>query len=190
MPAVTFTDAEREQWYAELPTMSGAAAALITGPSGWPLLVKPNYRDYWQLPGGVLEHGEPPHLGCAREVAEEVGLTITAGRLLVVSWVPPEGERPRPFIFFVFDGGEVGPDPSVTLQDEELEDYRFADPAELASCTPPLIEARVRGALAARAAGTAVYLPFGKRWPAGVTGVSPASGGAGGERVDPMGHRS
>jgi 8-oxo-dGTP pyrophosphatase MutT (NUDIX family) len=167
MPTVTFTDDEREQWYAGLPTMTGAAAALITGPSGWPLLVKPNYRDYWSLPGGILEHGEPPQAGCAREVAEELGLTISPGALLVLSWAPPDGERPRSFVFFVFDGGEVGHDPDVTLQAEELEDYRFVDPAELASYVPPFIEARVCGALEAKANGTTLYLPSGVRWPAG-----------------------
>jgi 8-oxo-dGTP diphosphatase len=165
MPTITFTDAEREQWYAGLPTMTGASAALITGPSGWPLLVKPNYRDYWQLPGGILEHGEPPHAGCAREIAEELGLTIAPGALLALSWAAPDGERPRAFVFFVFDGGEIGADPDVTLQAEELEDYRFIDPAELASYVPPFIEARVRGALEAKASGTTVYLPSGIRWP-------------------------
>ena len=85
MPPVTFTDADTQAWYAGLATMYGAAAALITDPSGGVLLVKPNYRDHWSLPGGVLEHGEPPHRGCAREVAEEVGLQITVGPLLVVA---------------------------------------------------------------------------------------------------------
>jgi 8-oxo-dGTP diphosphatase len=166
MPTITFSDAERERWYAGLPTMTGASAALITSPSGWPLLVKPNYRDHWALPGGILEHGEPPQDGCAREVAEEVGLTITPGRLLAVSWAAPDGDRPRSFVFFVFDGGEISPDTEITLQAEELEDYGFIDPAELGSLMPAFIEARVRGALEARATGTTAYLPAGVRWPA------------------------
>ena|ERR1700728_42662 len=166
MPSIIFTAQEQQEWFAGLPTMTAACAALITGPSGWPLLVKPNYRDHWQLPGGILEHGEPPHVGCAREVAEELGLTISPGALLAVSWVPPDGDRPRSFVFFVFDGGEVAADAEITLQDEELEDYRFIDPGELASYVPPFIEARVRGALEARATGATAYLPRGVRWPA------------------------
>ena len=35
------TDAE---WYAQLPTMFGAAAAIFTNRAGQVLLVKPNYR--------------------------------------------------------------------------------------------------------------------------------------------------
>jgi 8-oxo-dGTP diphosphatase len=165
MPTITFTDAERESWYAGLPTMYGAAAALITDPSGRVLLVKPNYRDYWSLPGGVLEQGEPPHHGCAREVKEEVGLDITPGPLLVLAWAGPDAERPRPFVFFVFDGGEAAAGTPIRLQAEELEDHRYVDPGELASHLPPLMEARVRAALAARAEGGAVYLPDGVRYP-------------------------
>ena len=71
--------------------MFGAAAALFTNPAGQVLLVKPNYRDHWSLPGGILEHGEPPHEGCRREVKEELGLDITPGRLLVVGWAGPDG---------------------------------------------------------------------------------------------------
>ncbi len=157
MAPVTFTDTET--WYAGLPTMYGAAAALITDPTGRVLLVKPNYRDRWSLPGGILEHGEPPHVGCAREVAEEVGLQITAGPLLVIDWAPPDRERPRPFIYFVFDGGEVGPDPDILLQEEELDGYRFTDPGELGSYLPAFMQARCAAAIRARKTGAAVYLP-------------------------------
>jgi 8-oxo-dGTP diphosphatase len=160
MPPVTFTDADTQAWYAGLATMYGAAAALITDPSGRVLLVKPNYRDHWSLPGGVLEHGEPPHRGCAREVAEEVGLKITVGPLLVVDWAPPDDGRPRPVTFFVFDGGEVAPDADIRLQEEELDDYQFTAPAEFGAYVPPFLEARYTAAVRARAVGGgAVYLP-------------------------------
>jgi ADP-ribose pyrophosphatase YjhB (NUDIX family) len=157
MASVTFTDTQA--WYAGLATMYGAAAALITDPAGRVLLVKPNYRDHWSLPGGVLEHGEPPHAGCAREVAEETGLEITAGPLLAVDWAPPDHERPRPVVFFVFDGGEVGPDAAIRLQREELDDCRFVAPGELGRYVPPFLQARYSAAVQARAADGAVYVP-------------------------------
>src|SRR5579862_6034436 len=118
-------------WYAGLPTMFGSAAALLTDPTGRVLLVKPNYRDYWSLPGGIIEHGEPPHAGCRREVAEELGLDITPGPLLAIDWTPPAGVRPRPIVHFVFDGGELEEHAPIRLQEEELDGYRFVEPGEL-----------------------------------------------------------
>ncbi len=161
MASVTFTDTQT--WYAGLATMYGAAGALITSPSGELLLVKPNYRDHWSVPGGVLEHGEPPHAGCAREVEEETGLTITAGRLLVVDWLPPDRERPRPFVYFIFDGGEIASNTGIRLQEEELDDYRFVAPGDLGRYLPPVLAARYSAALRARATGAAVYLPSAAR---------------------------
>jgi len=157
MAQVTFTDTQT--WYASLPTMYGAAAALITDPSGRVLLVKPNYRERWSLPGGILEQGEPPHVGCAREVAEEVGLQITVGPLLVVDWAAPDQQRPRPFVYFVFDGGEVSAGTGIVVQEEELDGYRFTRPDELASYLPDFMVARGEAALRARVTGAAVYLP-------------------------------
>ncbi|MBD2892325.1 hypothetical protein amrb99_12350 [Actinomadura sp. RB99] len=55
---------------------------LLTGPQRHVLLVKTHYRPDWGLPGGVAEDKEPPHLACAREICEEVGLARPAGPLL------------------------------------------------------------------------------------------------------------
>jgi ADP-ribose pyrophosphatase YjhB (NUDIX family) len=156
---IRYSRADEVAWYATLATMFGAAAALFTNRAGRVLLVKPNYRDHWSLPGGLLEHGEPPHAGCRREVAEELGLQITPGALLAVDWTPPDGLRPRPIVHFVFDGGELDDDAPIVLQHEELDEYRFVPPGELASYLPPFITARVTAALRNRAAGAPVYLP-------------------------------
>jgi ADP-ribose pyrophosphatase YjhB (NUDIX family) len=108
-----FTDAAT--WYASLPVLYAAAAALITDTAGQVLLVKPNYRDHWSLPGGICEHAEPPHGACAREVREELGLDLPVGRLLVIDWTPPDGDRPNPIIHFIFDGGTLGDPAGIVL---------------------------------------------------------------------------
>lgn len=146
------------EWYAQLPTVYLAAAALITNPRGQVLLVKPNYRDYWNLPGGIVEDGEDPHAGCAREVREEIGLTLEIGPLLVAGWVPPAGERPRPIVSLVFDGGTLASGDGIVLQYSELDDYLFTDPAEAGSYLPPSVAPRVPAALSARESGGASYL--------------------------------
>jgi 8-oxo-dGTP diphosphatase len=146
-------------WYAGLPTMFGSAAALFTDPGGRVLLVKPNYREHWSLPGGILEHGEPPHEGCRREVAEELGLDIVPARLLAIDWTPPEGVRPKAMVAFIFDGGVLPEDVPIRLQEDELDGYRFVDPGELAGYLPAFLAIRVSAALAGRAADAPVYVP-------------------------------
>ena len=46
------------------------------------VLLLRNERDEWELPGGKLELGEDPASCVAREIAEEVGWTVTVGPIL------------------------------------------------------------------------------------------------------------
>jgi 8-oxo-dGTP diphosphatase len=43
----------------------------------------------------MVDAGEAPHECVSREVAEELGLDISTAALLVVDWIPPQGDRPR-----------------------------------------------------------------------------------------------
>lgn len=151
---------EPDAWLASLPELVIAAGAVITDSAGRVLLVKPNYRDRWSLPGGICEFGEPPHVGCQREVAEEVGIDRAAGRLLVVDWFQPYGEQARPMMHLLFDGGEVDGDQPIVLQESELDDYRFTAADELADYLPPRGLTRLECALRALASGVPVYVPY------------------------------
>ncbi len=157
MTGAAFSD--HDAWFAQLPGVVIAAGALISDPAGRVLIVKPNYRDHWTLPGGVCEHGEPPHAGCYREVAEEVGLELPVGGLLAVDWSQPYGSDARPIMHFVFDGGTVPDGVRIVVQEEELDGYRFAEPGELDRYVPRFVADRITAALAGRAAGRTVYQP-------------------------------
>jgi 8-oxo-dGTP diphosphatase len=157
MAESTYT--EPDVWYASLAGVVLAAAGLITDPQGRVLLVKPNYRDRWALPGGICEHGEPPHVGCARELAEEIGLDIPAGKLLAVDWGQPYGLDARPIMHFVFDGGELADESAIVIQESELDGYRFTSFDELGEYLPQYSLLRAHGALRARQTGSMQYLP-------------------------------
>jgi 8-oxo-dGTP diphosphatase len=149
------------QWYASLPSFLASASALITDGSGSVLAVKPNYRPWWNLPGGIMEAGEPPHVCCVREVAEELGLTIGLGRLLVIDWVPPTDVR-KAWFGYVFDGGVLDDLSRVSLQDEELDAFAFIGQHLLRERLTENTADRVEAALTARASGGGVaYLHNG-----------------------------
>ncbi len=157
MTAGNFID--QDTWFAQLPGVVVTAGALITDTDGAILLVKPNYRDHWTLPGGICEHGEPPHVGCAREVAEELGLHLPVGALLAIDWAQPFGDEARPILHFVFDGGTLGDGSGIMLQQEELDEFAFIPAEQIASYLAPFGVRRVVAGLAARAGGAAIYVP-------------------------------
>lgn len=158
-----FTRAEEEAWHASLPGVIVSAAALIGDGGDGVLLVKPNYRSYWNLPGGVCEFGEPPHLACAREVAEELGLNLPVGRILAVAWASADvavyGPKARPAMHFIFDGGVLPDTAGIALQAEELDDCRFVRTGDLPAYLPSHVLPRVTAVLDARRDGCARYVP-------------------------------
>jgi len=68
----------------------GLGAVVAEGPSREPRLLitrRPGdrvYAGYWELPGGKCEAGEGPEACVVRELAEEVGLTVTPVRALTL----------------------------------------------------------------------------------------------------------
>jgi ADP-ribose pyrophosphatase YjhB (NUDIX family) len=150
---------DSQTWYAGLAGVVLAAGGLITDPAGRVLLVKPNYRERWALPGGICEHAEPPEAGCRRELAEELGLTIEVGRLLAVDWGLPYGPQTRPTMHFVFDAGQLADGSGIVLQESELDAYRFTTSGELADYLPDTGLRRIGAALRARQSGAVIYVP-------------------------------
>jgi ADP-ribose pyrophosphatase YjhB (NUDIX family) len=72
-----------------------ASGALFFDAEGRLLLVKPTYKDGWDIPGGYVEPGETPREACEREVAEELGIRPRIGDLLVADWAPSEARATR-----------------------------------------------------------------------------------------------
>jgi len=149
---------EPAAWFASLPVGYASASMLLTDERDRVLLVKPNYRPGWSIPGGVVEGDEYPHRGAEREIAEELGLQVRAGDLLVVHWMLPDGERPRSLVTFVFDGGTLPGGARVTLQEDELDGYGFFPWDEAARLLPPLVSPRLVAARRARAQSRTIYL--------------------------------
>ncbi|GHE60456.1 ADP-ribose pyrophosphatase [Streptomyces capitiformicae] len=153
-------------YIASLPRILAGAAAIFRDSEGRILLVEPNYREGWALPGGTIESddGETPRQGARRETAEEIGLEVELGRLLAVDWVHGVG-RP-PLVAYLYDGGVLGEEDlkRIRLQEEELLSWRLVPRAELTAYLSETLGRRVLAALDALADGTGpVELENGNR---------------------------
>ncbi|MET9609498.1 NUDIX hydrolase [Streptomyces sp. NPDC006512] len=129
---MTTTD-DYATYIASLPRVLAGAAALFRDAEGRVLLVEPNYREGWALPGGTIESdlGESPRTAARRESAEEIGIDVPLGRLLAVDWSLGEG-RP-PLAAYLYDGGVLDAEQlaGIRLQEEELLSWKLVAPAEL-----------------------------------------------------------
>ncbi|MEU9734229.1 NUDIX hydrolase [Streptomyces sp. NPDC048002] len=136
-------------YIAGLPRVLAGAAALFRDAAGRVLLVEPNYREGWALPGGTVESdaGESPRAGARRETAEEIGLDRPLGPLLAVDWVP--GTNRPPLVAYLYDGGILGEDDfkAIRLQEAELLSWRLVPREELTGMLPGALGRRVLAAL-------------------------------------------
>jgi len=105
---------------ARLPKKRTIAQGVLRNPAGEVLLCELSYKREWDLPGGVVDPGESPATCVEREVEEELGIQVRAGRLLAVNWLPPwrgwEDAMLYLFDLGVHETGEL--DPSLFLRRE------------------------------------------------------------------------
>ncbi|MEV8509706.1 NUDIX hydrolase [Actinoplanes sp. NPDC051475] len=147
---------------ATLPRKRMGAGVLLSDDQGRSLLVEPSYKDYWELPGGAVEADESPHAAVARELTEELGLSVELGRLLVSDWVPPRPGRTEG-LMMVFDGGVLTPEQTaqIRLPADELRSWAWCTEQEAGERLSELLARRVAAAVRARADGVTVYLENG-----------------------------
>lgn len=150
------TTSDFAAYIAGLPRVLVGAAALLRDAEGRVLIVEPNYREGWTLPGGTVESdaGESPRRGARRETAEEIGLDVELGRLLAVDWVLGP-ERP-PIVAYLYDGGVLGERElkAIRLQEEELLSWRLVPREEVTAHLSGASGRRVLAALDVLAEGS------------------------------------
>lgn len=120
------------------------------------LLVKPTYKDGWEIPGGYVEKGESPLAAATREVTEELGIMLDISEL----WAPHPAECDR--LLFIFRAENLRQDEAhrLTLASDEIADARFSRLDDLPNLLPDRLARRVDEA-ARRVAG--IYLEHGRR---------------------------
>jgi 8-oxo-dGTP pyrophosphatase MutT (NUDIX family) len=154
------SDNDRNAFFAALPKRRAGSGALFVDEARRALLVEPRYKTTWEIPGGIVETGEDPRTTCQRECAEELGIDLTPGRLLVIEHKtepPPHGDS----IMFIYDGGLLADISKLHLQASELRSCRFVDAGDLATYLSEGLARRLRQALRALADGTTVEIVNG-----------------------------
>lgn len=143
------TTTDYASYIAGLPRVLAAAATLFRDDRGRVLLVEPNYRDGWAVPGGTVESddGESPRQAARRETAEEIGLDLAPGRLLAVDWA--RGPQRPPIAAYLYDGGVLDETrlKAIRLQEEELLSWRMVEREEIDRYLLGALALRVKAAL-------------------------------------------
>lgn len=137
-----------------------AAGVIFRDDHGRVLLVKPTYKDGWDVPGGYVEPGESPRTAAIREVREELGIKPDIGQLLVVDWAPHPNEGDK--LLFLFLGKTLPPSTTFMYRDGEIASADFYDAADLDDLVPPRLARRVAYALRQPRANSDVYLEHGE----------------------------
>lgn len=154
--AKKFTDAE---YAAMLPKKQVGTAVLFFNGQGELLIVKPDYREGWLVPGGATDENESP-LRCAiRETKEEIGLEVSELQLVGVYFGPKKGVY-MDSLKFVFSGGVLNETQiaEIKLQTEELEKYAFMFPQEAMPLLSPSLQKSLPASLEATKNKTVAYI--------------------------------
>ncbi|MGH3413336.1 MAG: NUDIX domain-containing protein [Marmoricola sp.] len=146
-----------------LPRKRAIGQLLVRDTGGRVLLCRLTYKRDHDLPGGVVEVGESPRAATAREVREELGLSIEPGPLLLTDWLPPWGGWDDA-VCLVFDGGvhEPAVTDRIVKQAREIRSAHFHTLDEVSQHCADFTARRVHAALASLAGSGTAYTESGR----------------------------
>ena len=153
----------KEKYYATFPKNRAGAGVIFFNDKKEILILKPNYRDNWILPGGVIDPNESPRQTVIREIKEELDLELKNPRFICVDYKHSQGIKPDGY-FFIFYGGELSKNQikKIKLQNEELLEYKFSDILQAQNLLIYGIKNRLNTCLEAIEKNTSFYLENGK----------------------------
>lgn len=153
----------QKEYLRTLPRKRMGAGALFFNQQNQLLILKTNYKDYWTIPGGVIEKDESPRQAVERETEEEIGFNKKVEKLLFVDYIFKEGKRDEN-LQFIFYGGVLNQEEinSIKLQQDEIVKFKFIDIDQVDELMNPKFIKRKPHALKAIENNTVYYLENGR----------------------------
>ncbi len=138
------------------------AHAVLMDAAGRLALCETSFKSDFELPGGIVEPGESPRVGCEREIVEEMSIDVTLDRVLAIDWLLPHlgWEDATEMVFGAppLTDAQVA---AVRPDGQEILAIHWLTPEEAEPRLAPFAVGRLRGALAALADGRTRYLEGG-----------------------------
>jgi ADP-ribose pyrophosphatase YjhB (NUDIX family) len=149
----------RQEYLASLPKKIMGAGCLFFNSEGKILVVKPVYKDTWNLPGGVVEANESPQNSCIREVREEIGIEVKLERLLCIDYTSKNKEAIES-LQFIFFGGILAPEKisEIKIATDEISAYQFLPPKQALTLVSQTLARRITQCLTISDRNTTLYL--------------------------------
>lgn len=123
-----YTEQENEEWRKTLHSKHIGAKTIVMNKKGGILLVKPNYRMHWHIPGGLVEPRESPVAAAVRELEEETAIRVASTDLCIFD-ILHRAETDD--VNIVYISKILAGDGDITVQDSEIEAYEFVKPHEM-----------------------------------------------------------
>lgn len=119
-----------KNWMDAQPKRMASSAVLLENGAGKLLIVKANYKDYWALPGGIIERDETPRRAAVRETLEEIGVALNPDELafVVVANRMSGSAQTYQFVF-----GAMLPTNQINLQKSEIDEFTFVSREQVLS---------------------------------------------------------
>lgn len=134
----------RQEYLASLPKKVMGAGCLFFNSEGEILIVKPVYKDTWNLPGGVVEANESPQKACIREVQEEIGIEVKPEGLLCIDYTSKKEEaiESLQFIFFggILTSAKIA---EIEIATDEISAYQFLPPKQALTLVSQTLARRI-----------------------------------------------
>lgn len=163
-------DRASAEYFRRLPRKRMAAGVLLRDAEGKVVLIEPSYKKSWEIPGGVVEMGEPPWTAAERELEEELGLVRRGMQALVIDHVPSADDGTPEGLAWVFDGGLLTDEERAGLHgtDPEVKSVHLLAIDDVSSRAKASLSRRMQAALqAALDQQTNVYCEAGVPRPSG-----------------------